>query len=285
MQAAHGALSSEREKLSASLQTNAGEQVTLRKQSAIQAAIIRSKEEELRRIAPVAAKGFISQMDMDQRRQSLLAERQRAEQLKQQLVQLATRRNETAAQLRRLPLDELRQNAELQGELGSLVQQRSRASVDVGYTILSPVDGRVTALQASPGRSVDPRVPLLSVLPQRLNFQVQLYAPSKAVGFIRVGQRVRISYDAFPYKQFGTFAGTIASISRTAYAPGEIDVPLKIEEPAYLLRVRLADETVPAFNSPLPLQSGMTLQGTVILERRSFVDWLLQPLNSVRKRT
>lgn len=285
MQAAHGALSSEREKLSASLQTNAGEQVTLREQSAIQAAIIRSKEEELRRIAPVAAKGFISQMDMDQRRQSLLAERQRAEQLKQQLVQLATRRNETAAQLRRLPLEELRQNAELQGELGSLVQQRSRASVDVGYTILSPVDGRVTALQASPGRSVDPRVPLLSVLPHRLNFQVQLYAPSKAVGFIRVGQRVRISYDAFPYKQFGTFAGTIASISRTAYAPGEIDVPLKIEEPVYLLRVRLANETVPAFNSPLPLQSGMTLQGTVILERRSFVDWLLQPLNSVRKRT
>jgi len=285
MQAAHDALSSEREKLSASLQTNAGEQATLREQSVIQAAIIRSKEEELRRITPVAEKGFISQMDMDQRRQSLLAERQRAEQLKQQLVQLATRRNETAAQLRRLPMDELRQKAELQGELGSLVQQRSRASVDVGYTILSPVDGRVTALQASPGRSVDPRVPLLSVLPHRSNFRVQLFAPSKAVGFIRMGQQVRISYDAFPYKQFGTFAGTIASISRTAYAPGEIDAPVKIEEPVYLLRVRLANEMVPAFNSPLPLQSGMTLQGTVILERRSFVDWLLQPLNSVRKRT
>lgn len=285
MQAAHDALSSEREKLSASLETNSGEQATLREQSLIQAAIIGSKEEELRRITPVAEKGFISQMDMDQRRQSLLAERQRAEQIKQQLVQLATRRNETAAQLRRLPMDELRQRAELQGELGSLFQQRSRARVDVGYTILSPVDGRVTALQASPGRSVDPRVPLLSVLPQRSTFHVQLYAPSKAVGFIRVGQQVRISYDAFPYKQFGTFAGTIASISRTAYAPGEIDVPVKIEEPVYLVRVRLTNETVPAFNSPLPLQSGMTLQGTVILERRSFVDWLLQPLNSVRKRT
>lgn len=285
MQAAHDALSSEREKLSASLETNAGEQATLREQSVIQAAIIRSKEEEIRRITPVAEKGFISQMEMDRRRQSLLAERQRAEQIKQQLVQLATRRNETVAQLRRLPMDELREKAALQGELGSLFQQRSRARVDVGYTILSPVDGRVTALQASPGRSVDPRVPLLSVMPQRSVFQVQLYAPSKAVGFIRVGQQVRISYDAFPYKQFGTFAGTIASISRTAYAPGEIDVPVKIEEPVYLIRVRLANETVPAFGKPLPLQSGMTLQGTVILERRSFVDWLLQPLNSVRKRT
>lgn len=285
MQAAHDALSSEREKLSASLETNAGEQATLREQSVIQAAIIRSKEEEIRRITPVAEKGFISQMEMDRRRQSLLAERQRAEQIKQQLVQLATRRNETVAQLRRLPMDELREKAQLQGELGSLFQQRSRARVDVGYTILAPVDGRVTALQASSGRSVDPRVPLLSVMPQRSVFQVQLYAPSKAVGFIRVGQQVRISYDAFPYKQFGTFAGTIASISRTAYAPGEIDVPVKIEEPVYLIRVRLANETVPAFGKPLPLQSGMTLQGTVILERRSFVDWLLQPLNSVRKRT
>ena len=54
MQAAHDALSSEREKLSASLETNAGEQATLREQSVIQAAIIRSKEEEIRRITPVA---------------------------------------------------------------------------------------------------------------------------------------------------------------------------------------------------------------------------------------
>ena len=41
----------------------------------------------------------------------------------------------------------------------------------------------------------------------------------------------------------------------------------------------------PAFGTPLPLQSGMTLTAHVILERRSFFDWLLQPLHAVRNRT
>lgn len=285
IEAAHDALSSDRKKLINSLKTNRDESEILTKQHSIQSDIIKSKENELKRISPVAEAGFISLMDIERRRQSLFEARQHAEQIKQQIVQLDGQRNEALAQLRRLPMDELRQSAAFNGQLNSLLQQRSRASVDVGYTMLAPIDGRVTAVQTVVGRRVDVRVPLLSIVPRQSDFQVQLYAPSKAVGFIRVGQQVRISYDAFPYKQFGTFAGMIVSISQIAYAPDELELPMKLDEPVYLIRVQLANEIAPAFGTHLPLQAGMTLKGTVILERRSFVDWLLQPLNSVRKRT
>jgi membrane fusion protein len=221
---------------------------------------------------------------MDRRLQSLLGERQRLEQLQQQLVQIQARNSDIASQLRRLPFDELRQNAELRGQLGSLSQQQSRAKVEVGYTLTAPVDGRVTALQISPGRNIDARMPLMAILPDDAHFRVQLFAPSKAAGFIRIGQAVRISYDAFPYQKFGTFAGVITAVSRTAYAPSEIDVPLKLEEPVYPIEVKLADQISPASARLLPLQSGMTLNGTIILERRSFLDWILQPINAVQKR-
>ena len=275
----------ERGRLADALEANAAERQSLEQQLGIQSAIVESKAEELARIIPAADKGFISKFELDRRRQALLAERQRVAQINQQIVQLESRRDDLSSQQRRLPFERQRQAAELEGELGSISQQRSRARVEVGYTVVAPIDGRVTALQAAPGRGVDPRVPLLAILPKDATFQVQLYAPSKAVGFIRAGQTVRISYDAFPYKQFGTFSGAIASISRTAYAPGEIDAPLKLEEAVYPIGVRLRNEVAPAFGTPLPLQSGMTLTAHVILERRSFFDWLLQPLHAVRNRT
>lgn len=283
--AARRASAGEQDRLDQALASSAAERRSLRDQADIQAAIVRSKNEELDRIAPAAERGFISRFELDRRRQSLLGERQRLEQIHQQLVQLDMRRDDLAAQLRRLPVDRQRQSAELDGQLGSLAQQRARAKIDVGYMIVAPIDGRVTALQAAAGRGADPRIPLMAVIPADATFRVRLFAPSKAVGFIRPGQPVRISYDAFPYRQFGTFAGEIASISRTAYGPGEIDTPLRLEEAVYPIGVTIADEVVPAFGRRLPLQSGMTLTANVILERRSFFDWLLQPLNAVRKRT
>ena len=114
---------------------------------------------------------------------------------------------------------------------------------------------------------------------------VELYAPSRAIGFARVGQSVRLMYDAFPYQQFGSFAGTVAAISHTALAPGDIDAPLKLAEPAYRLRVRLDAQAVAAFGGVYPLQPGMTLKANVVLEKQSFLGWLLEPLNAVRHRT
>lgn len=283
--AARSVMAAERDKLGLTLEAVAMEQRSIRVQMKIQASIVKSKTEELERIRPTVEKGYMSRLELDRREQSLLIEQQRLEQFNQQLVQLGVRRQDLEAQLERLPADERRQLAELEGQLSSISQQKSRTKVEVGYTVVAPIEGRVTALQASPGKGIEPGVPLMVILPEDPDFHVNLYAPSRAVGFIKVGQPVRVSYDAFPYKQFGTFGGEIDAISGMAYAPGELDTPIKVGEPVYAIKVRLANETATAFGRSLPLQSGMTLTGNIILERRSFLDWLLQPLNAVRKRT
>jgi membrane fusion protein len=113
----------------------------------------------------------------------------------------------------------------------------------------------------------------------------ELYAPSRAIGFTRPGQAVRLMYDAFPYQQFGSFAGTITAISHTALAPDEIEAPIKLTEPAYRVRVRLDAQAVRAFGGVYPVQPGMTLKANVILEKQSFLGWLMEPINAVRHRT
>jgi membrane fusion protein len=279
------ALLHSRRRLTEARASNAKEQAVLQRQVDLQAMIVRAKSEELARIAPIVERGFISRLEADRRRQALLLEEQRLEQQQQQLVQVHARRQDLDAQQRELAVNHERRTAELNGQLSALVQEQSRTRIEVSYSLVAPVSGYVTALQAAEGRNADPRIPLMVLTPKAARFAVELLAPSKAVGFLRAGQEVRISYDAFPYKQFGTARGRIVNVSHSTYAPGELDVPLQANEPVYRVAVSLDEDAGAGRARSLPLQSGMTLNANVILERRSFVDWLLQPLNAVRKRT
>jgi membrane fusion protein len=67
--------------------------------------------------------------------------------------------------------------------------------------------------------------------------------------------------------------------------PRDLDVPLKLEEPVYRVEVTLDRQSVDAFGDRLSLQPGMTLRANIVLERRSFLDWLLSPLHAVVNRT
>ena len=62
-------------------------------------------------------------------------------------------------------------------------------------------------------------------------------------------------------------------------------MPLKLEEAVYRVTVALDGQAVTAYGDKVPLQPGMTLQANIVLERQSFLSWLLQPLNAVLKRT
>ena len=95
---------------------------------------------------------------------------------------------------------------------------------------------------------------------------------------------MRLLYDAFPYQRFGSFAARVTSVSRVAIDPRQLAAPLEVEEPVYRIEVAPDAQTVAAFGEAQPLQPGMTLTANLILDRRSFLDWLLTPLNAVLQR-
>jgi membrane fusion protein len=281
---AHGATESERERLAAMLAGLAREKASLSNQLSYQRALVASMESSFGRLAPLSEKGFISKIEMERRQQVMLGERGREQQLAQQLAQLDSRTADLLAQQRRLALNLVDRDSEIQSRLEAIEQQRSRVRIESAFAITAPISGRVTSLQTAVGKSIDGRLPLMAVVPEGARFAAELFAPTAAVGFLRAGQQVRVMYDAYPYKQFGTFAGTVATVSRSALAPTELDVPIKASEPVYRVQVALADRAASRRARDLALQSGMTLSAVVILERRSFFEWLLEPLNAVRSR-
>jgi len=108
--------------------------------------------------------------------------------------------------------------------------------------------------------------------------------PSRAIGFIVPGQRVRLMVDAFPYQRFGTLGGSVSTVSRAVLSPNEVLGKVALTEPAYRITVRLDRQDIDAFGRSVPLQPDMTLKADIVLEGRSLAAWLFEPLISVRGR-
>jgi membrane fusion protein len=119
-------------------------------------------------------------------------------------------------------------------------------------------------------------------VPDGVPLQAVLYIPTRAVGFVRVGQRVRLLYDAFPYQNFGTHRGRIVRISHTVLTRNDETGPLQLKEPVYEAVAALDRAQVTAYGRKMPLKPDMLLKADIILNKLSLMRWLIDPLLAKR---
>ncbi|MFZ5610385.1 MAG: HlyD family secretion protein [Pseudomonadota bacterium] len=263
-----------------------GEELTaLAAQRRMQEEITASAAKSFADLGELVDKGYVAKTEFESRRQALLAQRQQGRQLDQRLLALKRQQEETRLALERLPTDLSDRLAQIESESAALKQRRAEIEGRQAYTITAPVSGRVAALQTSIGDVAHPQMPLLVILPEGGALEAELYVPSRAIGFVRQGQEVRLLYDAFPYQRFGAYRGVVKTVTKTILAPAEAATPFTLQEPAYRVKVALSDQAVDAFGEAVPLQPGMTLQARIVLERQSLLAWLAEPWRAVRSRS
>ena len=120
--------------------------------------------------------------------------------------------------------------------------------------------------------------PLMSILADDAVFEARLLVPSRAIGFVRAGQPVRLRYAAFPHQSYGTYAARVSEISRATLRPDELAAGLPLTEPVYRVTAKLDAQTVRARGGEQPLQAGMLLEADIVLEQRPLWAWMFQPL-------
>ena len=148
----------------------------------------------------------------------------------------------------------------------------------------APSDGVVSTILIQPGQQTRLDSPLLSIIPRGAQLEARLLVPSQAIGFISPGQHVALRYAAFPYQRFGHYRGVVDSIARTLLLPGDANLPTPLTSPAYMVKVKLEYQSVAAYQREFPLQAGMSVEGDVLLDRRSILQWMFDPLFSLTKR-
>jgi multidrug efflux pump subunit AcrA (membrane-fusion protein) len=154
----------------------------------------------------------------------------------------------------------------------TLVDAQGRQSA--GNALLAPADLVVGVMHASPGQEVSAGQVLAELLPAAGHLEAQLSIAPAAIGFIKRGQLVRLRYDAFPARKFGQAQGKIASVSLMPAADG-----------SYRARVALERNYVQAAGGRVALQPGMSFKSEIVIERRSLLEWLFEPLYALGARS
>lgn len=103
----------------------------------------------------------------------------------------------------------------------------------------------------------------------------QLWADANTVDTFHLGQNVHLKYDAFPFTTYGVFEGRVTAIASQ---------PITTKDPQsksiisfYPIAVELKQQQIPTKSKSFSLRPGMTLTATVVLERKTLFNWLLEP--------
>lgn len=240
--------------------------------------------EDVARLDKIAKEQFVPKTEYTKSYQVHLDSQVGLEQLRRNLTRNINRKWQLTTELKKLPI-ELGQNIlSYEKSLSELRQRLAEIRGNQSYSIIAPASGRVTSLIYKVGDTIKPDSPLLTILPENVDLKADLYVPTRAAGFLEEGQEVKIRFDAFPYQKFGLYGGVVEQISKNIMIPGEMILPFDMKEPVYKVSVKLNKQTVTAFGREHYLQAGMLLQGDIVRHRSRIIDWVLEPLYSLKGR-
>ena len=251
-------------------------------QLAIQQQQVTSNQQMLEKIRPLAAKGFVSAVQIQQQEAAVLDAQAQYKTLVRQQLDTRQQLDATEQQLAQLPLDDAGKRNDTERQLASLTQSMAQNEMQRAVVLRAPRDGVVSAVLLKEGQMVGAGQPLLSILPAGSVLQAQLLVPSRAIGFIEPGSRVVLRYQAFPYQKFGQQYGEVTEISRSALSPPDVAALMgqqsQQSQPLYRIRVKLDSQHVLVYGKPESVKPGMALEADILMERRRLIEWVFEPL-------
>ena len=234
--------------------------------------------EKLRRLEGALIDGAVTEWDVIQQKDESGEITQGLRRLQQEIANQQRERELISGREKSSAMQAEVQRSTLRARHMQLSQRIAEQEVQRLSVLKSPVTGTVASVEVHAGNTVAPQQLLITVVPTDVDLAAEVFVPSRAAGFIRRGQSVRIAYDAFPQEKFGTFEGRISYISEYVLLPGEIPQTFPIREATYKIQIALTNSSIETSVGIAGLRPGMLLAADIVLDKRSFIDWLLEPL-------
>lgn len=154
-----------------------------------------------------------------------------------------------------------------------LIKSERRSSFQ---QLVAPVDGTVARLAVHTiGGVVEPAKPIMVIVPEGGPLVAEVKLLNRDAGFVQAGQKVAVKLEAFPFTRYGTVPGRIASVSSDAVEDERLGL-------VYTARVALDRTTINRGDSIVPLTPGMAATADIKTGKRSFMSYLLSPIDAAR---
>jgi membrane fusion protein len=245
---------------------------------------VKSTREQAERYKSLAGEKFVSDVASKQKQDEVTDQEIKLQALRRQRSQVerdlgAAKMEEPSIALRsRTQVEQVaRQISELQEGMANVEARRETV-------IRAPMAGVVSNLAVNLGQSIAADSPLATVLPKGSGLHVELLVPTRAIGFINKGQEVVLRYEAFPFERFGQYRGIVTEIGRNVWTPGDRIGPVSAKEPVYRVDVSLERQAVTALGQEFALRPGMLVNADLLLERRTILEWIFEPVLQLKGR-
>lgn len=145
--------------------------------------------------------------------------------------------------------------------------------------LIAPVSGTVQQLNVhTVGGVVAAAQPLMQIVPEDTEVEVEAFLENRDVGFLQVGQEARIKIDAFDYTKYGTLAARVRHVSRDA-------IPDEKRGLLYSTKIVLDKNTLVVDGKSLPVLAGMSVSVEIKTGTRRVIEYVLSPLMRHQRET
>jgi len=264
---------------------------TMKEQLAVQKARLDITGDAVSRYARLYQRRLISKDQLQQRESEKLEQQLKIHSLDRERGMLQQELMATKEELLSLPLKQQNHIAQIERAIGTIDQELTESEAKRTLVVLAPRAGIVSAMVMEAGQLTDGTRPLLTLVPQGAMLQANLFAPGRAIGFMKPGDAVLLRYQAFPYQKFGQYRGRLLSISRSAMTANELAIiggnvpsidPGQGSELYYRIVVALESQKVMAYGQAQALQSGLVVEADILQDSRKIVEWILEPIYGLR---
>lgn len=250
---------------------------------------LREQGTMVERVQAYLDQGYATRDALNAQRRALLEYGRQMAELRARRAEMRQQAAERGRSQRTVMAEKEGQLAAVRNELSAIEAQLAGLAAQSRLDIVAPVDGQVAGLFVEVGGSVAADQVLAAVGDAGADPLIVLDVPARAIGFAKIGQRVVLKYDAFPYKTFGIGHGTITSIAASPQRPAAealagADQLGSTRQSTYRIEVVPDARTVQAYGAEEPIRIGSTLSADIVVERRRLIDWVLDPIRAMRGR-
>lgn len=243
---------------------------------------LKLKEQQYAKNKNLHEKGFLSSTELASVYEEYLDAQESIDHLEKELASARADINNLNSSRIILPEQHNLKKITFERGISQLQTQLIELNNNYEFVITAPETGTVTAIQPSEGSHLSTNTQILSIIPKNSPLEMELLLPTRSAGFVQFGDEVRIRFDAFPYQKFGLVKGKVINIDKALILPSDKVFPIKISEAMYRVRVTISTQEIQAYGKKFPLKVGMLAEADIIQEKRSLLEWLLDPIYAIK---
>lgn len=237
---------------------------------------LNGNQQMLDRLTPLLEDGFISGIEVQRMQDSVTNLRSQRLALDRQRIDVLDELRAEEESLNSGPLEHEIQKRDLEQQRREIEQQIYSNDSQSNIEVRAPAAGVITAINVDVNQVVQQGSPIAAFSPAGSKLGARLLVPSSAVGFVEVGQKVSLKYDAYPSQIFGTRVGHVTAISRSALMANQASEMsgVIVNDPVFRVDVEIEEQSFTTRSGTWNLRPGMQLGGDVQLERRTLINWI-----------